>query len=549
MLALLWACYLVRGCFYAAAMPIWEPADEYSHFAYIEHVALGHPIIGEANTVPPDVTASFELAPLPKAMVESLTTGTHLSYETYWKLSPGTRDVMQAKLLNLPPSTATDLESHWLPVYERQQPPLYYWLISPVYTVLRSASLPQRVVILRLAGVLLSSFVVLAAHRVAEAFAGRVAGLASAALLVAMPQLLITASRVGNEALAIAVGSCIMWAAVRLLERPDWQAALLLSLALSAALLTKAYFLSTFAVLLVWFCVRFLTGRRHLLLVVPLTVLPAAISGWWYARNLRITGTLSGEQVDAASRALSWTAKLHAALSIGWLQPLDSLMAGHTFACGWTVISVRAWMYHLVSAIWLIALIGAVAYLVRSWPDRGRPVVGLSLAITAGMLATLAYHVLVSSLVLHQAATSGSYLFSIAAAESLLLTAGILFWSRRYFPLAAAFVALLLAAIDMFGMNIYALPYYAGLIAHLPSGPLPAWKLQDAAQQGGLLFQHLSVNKPQWLGPATMTVLWVCYAIATLAVPLLIGSRFWASGPQRYFRRLSPWPARNRTAV
>jgi 4-amino-4-deoxy-L-arabinose transferase-like glycosyltransferase len=526
LLAYLWTCFLIRGCFFATSIPVWEPVDEYSHFAYVAHVALGAPLITEAQTVPPDVTASFELVPLPKLMVESLNTGSHQSHESYWRLSDETRRERQAKLRGLPPATARNLESAGIPIYERQQPPLYYWLLSPLYLAFRDAPLPDRVFLLRLAGVLLASIVVPIAYRIAETFGGRLIGLTAAALLVAMPQLLITASRIGNEALAIGVGASVLWAAVQLAERPSWKVAFLLALAVSAALLTKAYFLSTFVVLIAWFAVRFRGNRLHLLMLLPLLFVPMAASGWWYLRNLRLTGSLSGEQVDSASRALSWGTKARAALSVNWLGSLDSLVTGHTFACGWTVITVRAWMYHLISAIWLIAVLGVVAYLFRRRDDRGRTVVSLSTTLAAGMMATLAYHVFVSALILHQAATSGSYLFSIAAAESILLVAGITFWWRRYGIAVAAFVALLFAAIDLFGMNIYALPYYAGLTAHVSSGSLPAWKLGRAVQEAGLLFQHLAMNKPQWVTAGGMTVLWVLYAAATLAVPIMIVSCF-----------------------
>jgi hypothetical protein len=352
-------------------------------------------------------------------------------------------------------------------------------------------------------------------------------GQASAALLAAMPQLLITAARVGNEALAIGIGAAIFWSAVQLTQSPGWRNALILAIALSAGLLTKAYFLSTLAVALVWFGFRFRKSRKHQAISLALLMLPLATSGWWYARNLKTAGSLSGEQVDAASSTLPWAAKLQAALSINWLRSLDSLMTGHTFACGWTVITMRAWTYHLLSAIWLLALVGAVAYLIREKPERGRAVVGMALAITAAMVAALAYHVVVSSLVLHQPATSGSYLFSIAAAEGTLLIAGMVFWSRRYAVATAAFAAFLLAYIDLFGMNIYALPYYAGLTAHDPSGRLPAWSLGQAAKEGWLLFQHLAVNKPPWVGGSGMTALWLLYVAATLAIPTTIALWFW----------------------
>jgi hypothetical protein len=36
---LLWACFVLRGTFYACAIPLWEGFDEYAHYARIEFLA------------------------------------------------------------------------------------------------------------------------------------------------------------------------------------------------------------------------------------------------------------------------------------------------------------------------------------------------------------------------------------------------------------------------------------------------------------------------------------------------------------------------------
>ena len=273
MLGGLWLCFVLRGFFFAVAIPIWEPVDEFSHFAYIERLTFGGRLITKADTVPPDVTSSFDLLPLPGMLIGPLGKASHLTYEGYWSRGAETRDAWQLELRQIRPATKGNLDSAWLPIYERQQPPLYYALMVPFYWVSRDASLPERIILLRLAGVLIASLAVPCVYRVAATFGeadstetgGSTAwGLASAAILVSMPGLLITASRVGNEALAIGVGSYTVWAAVRFTREPAWREATWLALALTAGLLTKAYFLSTFFVLAIWFSVRYGRNRQHL---------------------------------------------------------------------------------------------------------------------------------------------------------------------------------------------------------------------------------------------------------------------------------------------
>jgi len=62
----IWAAFLIRGCFYATLLPLWEGYDEYAHFAYVEQLVISkRPLVNRKQPVPPDVAASLQLSPLP----------------------------------------------------------------------------------------------------------------------------------------------------------------------------------------------------------------------------------------------------------------------------------------------------------------------------------------------------------------------------------------------------------------------------------------------------------------------------------------------------
>jgi hypothetical protein len=535
----LWLCFVARGLFYVLSTPVWEGFDEYSHFAYLEHVASGSGLITDRHTVPQDITESLDVLPLPRAMLPQLQDGkSRLDYESYWALSPAARANLGARVHAIRPATQERLESRWLFIYERQQPPLYYWAMSPLYWICRDWTLIDRVMLIRVAGMLLGSVAVPCTYFLVLSVAGASWALGATALAVSMPGLVMAVSRAGNECMAVAVGSALSLAAAMLarddLERlgPSSKAAWLTGLALSAGLLTKAYFLSCAAILALWMLWR-LTRKAPLAAIATqgcrVLGLPLILAGWWYLRNFLLTGSVSGEQTDAAMLHMTMPNRLAALAGVQWWRALDTLLFSHIFIGGWSFLTVRAWMYHVLGALFAMAVAGVAIGLVSGRSGlRGSHVaadarrrLGMLTLLEVGLLSSLAYHTLVTFVVLHESATNGWYLYSLAAAECLLVPWGLAFWLGERWK-ATVFPALagLFAALDLFAMHVYLLPYYTGLTAHSPHGVPRGWSLWRAgADEWGTLFSRLTVNKPEALSTALSIGLWAVYLAATLAAP------------------------------
>ena len=520
-LAAVWLCFLIRASFYCAAIPLWEGWDEYAHFDYVRHLALDHTLPARNAPLSGEVAASLRLAPLPWTLKDYFSSVPHFTHDQYWRLPESDRAGMQRQLAALATDRAQWQENPALTQYEGQHPPAYYALMAAVYQPLRDRPLADRVWWLRFAGMLLASLVVPCTYLLARgAFGDPTCAIATAAVVTAMPGLMITIARVSNEALAVPVGAALLAAMSASKRRP-----LVIGLLLGLALLTKAYFLT--AALAVFVCLiveawrnRSWTSARDLLLVA----LPAAaIAGWWYIATWRATSSLSGEEHDVAFHRAGCGEFLHAAASVNWLRVLDSNFNSHIWTGGWSYLGVRGWMYHAFALLALAGIAGALWTNCRRDAARrvnaSQPVTRMIIVFLAAFALGLAYHAVTIYASHGLSAVNGWYIDSLVSGEAVLWSLGLMLLlprARRSYVFPA--LALAFLALDLFGMHAYLLPYYAGFIAHTNGNHLPAMQLAQLANGGwNTLWSRLSVNKPAWLDADLIMALWCAYLLASAA--------------------------------
>jgi hypothetical protein len=277
---------------------------------------------------------------------------------------------------------------------------------------------------------------------------------------------------------------------------------------LGVGLLAKAYFLAAIppvAVLLLWKC------RHRRALLVPLAAL--AIAGWWYVRNLFITGTLSGMQESAMQPTATLGAQLHQATHAPWLVTIDSILFSHLWLGAWSTLTVRSWMYHLFYLLIALAMLG-LAF--RMSTSAIRILGGYVLVFWLGQL----YHANLLSMVWGIATSLGCYLNAVVTAEVTLCVAGLRALSPRAARRFVAPVGVgLFALFDLYTLHMVALPYYTGLIAHRPGGPVAAF--HPAAANLPDFIARLAAFKSPLLSQPVLVGLWVCYAAATLGLVAL----------------------------
>jgi hypothetical protein len=392
LLTAIWLIFLIRGVFYSNLIPLWEGFDEWGHYAFVEHVRL-YPgsLPRTTDGVTEEIRQSVQSAPIRHEASDPMM------------------------------------------LFEAQQPPLYYWILSVPNRIWIGADISTRVRRLRIFSVSIASLAILFAWFAAlELFSSRALALSVCALIAVMPALMIDIARVGNESLGVAVASWIILLLLR--ERARWS----LGIALGLGLLTKAYFLAFIPILIV--------RRRFDSLAAAL-----AIGGWWYWRNFRLTGTWTGEIMDVAATKLGSTAKLAAIGKVQWLRVLDVALWTHIWTGGWSFFTLRSWMYRIFEVIFAVVAIMVIIALIKRPFGRFKGKLALLILLEVLFALGIAYQALSIYLGKHIFFAPGWYFYALIVAEALLLTTGMMILvGRRRVLLAMGLLIGLFAALDIY---------------------------------------------------------------------------------------------------
>lgn len=449
----------------------------------------------------------MELAPVPWEM--RYLPPPSLAEDNFWTLPAQARDERQAAFRAMPSEWGRQTATGGLKAYEALQPPLYYWLMAPVLRVVSGASLVWQVTALRWVSVLIASLVVPLVFRLGMlVFADERVAVGAAAVIALMPGMALDVARVGNDSLAVVLFTLLTVMAIWPDEsaRRDW----LLGLVLGLGLLTKVYFLTAVPAL------ALVLGRRAWRPFVT----AAAVAGWWYVRNLLITGTLTGLSESVMLRDLGAWGVLRRAFSLPWRTAADAILFSHLYFGGWSSLTVRSWMYHVLYFVVLLATIG----LARRW--REAPIRVLAALYGMFWLGEF-YNALLEWLSKGLPGSMGWYLYAAVGAEVVLCVAGLAaLLPRRWRGSAAAGGAILFALLDLYTVHAVAIPYYTGMVRHKANGATGTLHLADFQAVGWSgAFARLSAFHA---APAVALVaLWAAYLAATglaVAAALRMGS-------------------------
>ena len=514
---LIWISFLLRGSFYATVIPLWENLDEFAHFAYVDWLRTHATLPDPDARVSEEVSRSLRLVPIPWGLNDwPEPAATH---DTYWNLSPEERSARQTALATLPsdtqPSTGTDF------LYEGKQPPLYYMISAPVLQLAQGSSLPSRVLVLRLFTVFLASFLVPLTFAVAMRAMGKTSpALFCAILITAMPVLLMTASRIANDALASVLFSVLTWA---LLSPQPWspRGSLLIGVTLGAGLLTKVYFIASVPIVVlsgaaaIWKAPS-RTRARTAGFIAGAALLAFAISAWWYVRVLGATGPV---WADVAP---------HSSMSIGELTnyllqfPLRQAVRGaldlHFWFGGWSFLAVRSWIYMTLQWLFMALVLGSFLAMLRR-----RSATSVVWGLYGCFWAAMMYHALIFFISAGIPSSTGSYLYAVIACEAVILCSGVYFWFRQSWQSRAMVVIIgLFLLLETYATHFVLIPYYTGLIRHRPDTSLLAFHVSQAFDVGWReILLRLATNKAGFAGPWTIASVWVLFLAASASLFLL----------------------------
>jgi hypothetical protein len=512
LLACIWLLFIIRGLFYISFVPLWEGFDEWAHYAVIQAMATKGSLPSRGDRVSKEVQVSVELVPWLHGAV---------THDAFWRMPEAVREERENALRTLPSAWASEEAAEGFRSYEAQQAPLYYWLFGLLYKFIASVPFLARVWVLRLMGTLVASAVVPLGFLVAKrVFASEIGALGIAAVITSVPELMLTVTHIGNDSLAVCMGSALLLFQFRWKDEPTYGRSFVLGSVFGLALLTKAYFIAVVPPVGI-FSLLWARRKRAYRSAFLFLAWAAFIAGWWYAKTWMHTHSLSGEQIDVAAGTPSRMPFGEAVISMNWLRAIDLEVVTHVWVGNWSFLVVRSWMYRAFAGLAVLAGIG----LIRRFLDRSETVPDkwdLALASSSFLTFVLAlqYHAVQTFQVTREQGTLAHYLLALVAAEAVLMVAGLqelTAKSLRHW----VFVVLVICfgALELFSLHFYAIPYYTGLTSHVATGGVPALKVHDFLNGGvQTMSARLAVNKPAFLTVDLISTLWIVFLLATLGI-------------------------------
>lgn len=442
--------YVAKQLIYVVAFPAFSGHDEVAHYAYLRTVATEHrlPVLLEDR--------------LPNSLYR------YCGYTLDWGCSP----TGGAKTAIIAPRR--DPAGHPLGLqYAANHPPLYYFVMTPVYWLTDNQSTDVQQFLLRLAAIPFGlATVALASLLTRTLFPGDgFLGVTVPSFIAFQPQISYEAAMVNNDIVAIALFSWILYlliAGVR--DRYPRRTCLLIGVAFGLAMLTKGT--SQIAAPIIALAIVFGTGwrdvrgwlMRGVLAAVPAMLLVAP----WYVFLYRTYGNLSG--LPQIERIQWWNRPAGGFVELLFDREFVFMRFKETWGeFGWRLIHFDTVMHWVIALPLIIAFGGVVQYALtagRATTDAGddsvmRParwqVWGLLILAATCAIAYLAVVQFGTRFLLTQA----RYYFPAMNAAALLVMLGLrTLIPRPYhaYGQAAIFGGLLLLNLMIFTQ--YVIPYW-----------------------------------------------------------------------------------------
>ncbi len=362
---LLFGLAFLLAALFAWRTPRWQAPDEPAHYAYVQHVA---------ETGRPPVL-------LPECYNEA--------YKNELVSGNFTEEVDFSRFC-----------------YEGHQPPLFYYLMAPIYLASGGSLLALRL----FCALLGASVTVVAWHIVREVTQDRALAAATAGLVALVPQHLAMIGSLNNDALSFLLVALVVWQAVSLLRASEatqslktlpWQSDLKLYVLCALALLTKTLAWVVGPLVGVVFLFRWprdgtIKSVQRIVLIIVVVLL---FNGPWFIRNIMLYGgtdILGLEQHNAIAVGQPRTAD--EIIQRGVVGTISNGLAStfHSFwgQFGWMKAPLQTSEYMILALFSLLALAGCfVSFVWRqnkhlaSEIDRQVLLIfGLWIAISSGLL-------------------------------------------------------------------------------------------------------------------------------------------------------------------
>lgn len=476
---------VVSAISYCALLPLWEGFDEFYHYGYVQYVSatLTVPALGDAK-VSRELWTSLDFTPV-SHFLQPYFQRPSISFQEYFRLSREERRVRRAHL----EAIDRGLQGQVSPRdnYEAKQAPLTYLLLAPFDRLLASASLPARVLALRLLLALATVTLLWIGTRRLAYRLGLQGAMEAAALFVIFSCQMVygTCCHIANDALMLPWLVFFLAAVIDFCESPTLGRAAITGLLMAIGLLIKASLLIFVplafvapALLLFRQAVRFQEAARMASISAGMLL---ALAGPWYVRNLILYHNLTATNDTTAG--IGVRELLRAATNLSWRESI----AGAAHSALWTgnssFTTFSASTLNLVLALLAVAVISYGFRARRSAPEL------VTLAAIALYSAELIIIALSFSLATHGETTAPmpwymQVLLAPVVAICFLGLARLRTWGKW----TAIVTVLLWAYVALASWFAKLVPMYAGFEdPHAHMRQLVSWYLASSAQRNSIL--------------------------------------------------------------
>lgn len=323
---------LLAGGLYSCALPLWEGWDEPMHYGYVQALRAGElPVVGQ-STLTKEVTATFQLTPLPKFLSDAVPDSA--SFAEFAQRSRGERLRRRQELETL--TTGLRSEKSGFANYEAQQAPLAYAVLVPIDGALSALHLVDRILVLRLfCSTIAALLTFFALQSLVQAFKLPKSSQPAVMLCALCSQMLwASVCHVGNDWLAIPLTAWFLALLVRVGDGGRKSEAIGFAVVFALGLITKAYFIAlapVFVAILLWRALRKSLGIQT---AAAGFAIPLLLAGPWYARNLALYGSISATQESI--RGVATRRLMEALISINWLRSFVSFFRSSLWSGNWS---------------------------------------------------------------------------------------------------------------------------------------------------------------------------------------------------------------------
>ncbi len=453
--------FVLLASTYSLVNPLFESPDELWHFQFITHLARGGGLPVQVST--PEANVAHQEGSQPPLYYLLGAAITVVS-----RAMLGIDETQPPFFLNPLTVGQADTEERAVVLHLPDEGPPY-----------RDAVLLAH--LLRLFSVALGLGTVLATYYVGiELLRRRDLAVLAAAFAASIPAFAFLSASINNDNLVTLVSSLALWQTLVVLRMgPSLRRTIGLGFLAGLGAISKVSGLALLPLSLMGLAIIAWRQRSLRLLIqhgAIIAGLTAAVSGWWYARNLALYGDILGlgMMLEVAGRR-----QTEAMLDANELRFVLSSFWG---VFGWSNVPAAPWFYSIFDVLTVLALLGLAAYLTVALVRQHY----YTLLVIGGWAVIFSLALFRWSLMASNAA-QGRLLFPAISALAVLAVAGLSLLPSRIGRSLGGVVVVGMAAISLTSPFLFIQPAYKQQLQPVPVGELPPGAIRTDLTYGSEL--------------------------------------------------------------